>query len=72
MSEYGEFVISAVEIESGKWQAEIRRRDGKEMRVGATTMAVFKTMNAPTAGEAMKLAKQAIDANTISRSAGWT
>ena len=55
---------------AGKWEAEIRRKDGKEMRVEGTTKAVFTTMLAPSSSEAIGLAYQAIDGNKISV-AGW-
>ena len=72
MANLDDYVITTFERERGKWQAELRRKDGKEMRVRGTTMLVFTTQFASSPGEAMKLAQQAIiDNNTISP-AGWT
>jgi hypothetical protein len=65
---YKNYVIVVVEKEGGRWQGEIRRKDGQEMQVGVSAV---RTMYASTAGEAMKLARKAIDARAISRSAGW-
>jgi hypothetical protein len=66
MAKLDDYVITTVERERGKWQAEIRRKDGGEMRLQGTTMLVFTTMFATSPGESMKLAQQAIDTNRIS------
>jgi hypothetical protein len=71
MGNLNDYTITAVEKEPGKWQGELRRKDGKEMRVHGTTMRVFTTMLASSAGEAMRLAEQAIESNSISPK-GWT
>jgi hypothetical protein len=52
------------------WKTEIRRRDGKEMRVGGATKLTFTTMMAQSSGEAIELAYQAINADKV-LPAGW-
>jgi hypothetical protein len=37
MTNLSEYVVTAHLREAGKWEAEIRRKDGKEMRVEGTT-----------------------------------
>jgi hypothetical protein len=71
MANLDDYVITTVEKEPGKWQGELRRKDGREMRIQGTTMLVFTTMFASSSGEAMRLAAQAIESNSISP-AGWT
>jgi hypothetical protein len=71
MTNLSDYVVTARLREAGKWEAEIRRKDGKEMRVEGTTKLVFTTtMLVPSSGEAIGLAYQAIDSNKISV-AGW-
>jgi hypothetical protein len=69
MADLCDFVVTAHLRDRG-WEAEIRRRDGKEMRIEGATKLVFTTMLAPSSSEAIGLAYQAIDSNKISR-AGW-
>jgi hypothetical protein len=70
MANLSDYLVTARLREAGKWQAEIRRKDGKEMRVNGATRAVFTTMLAPSSSEAIGLAYQAIDSNEASI-AGW-
>jgi hypothetical protein len=70
MTNLSDYVVTARLREMGKWEAEIRRKDGKEMRVEGTTKLVFTTMLAPSSSEAIGLAYQAIDSNKIA-TAGW-
>ena len=70
MTNLSEYVVTARLREAGKWRAEVRRKDGKEMRVEGTTKLVFTTMPVPSSSEAIGLAYQAIDSNEISV-AGW-
>jgi hypothetical protein len=69
MADLSDFVVTAHLRDRG-WEAEIRRKDGKEMRVEGTTKLVFTTMLAPSSSEAIGLAYQAIDSNEASI-AGW-
>jgi hypothetical protein len=48
MTNLSDYVVAAHLREAGKWEAEIRRKDGKEMRVEGTTKLVFTTMLAPS------------------------
>ena len=66
-----DYVVSTYEIEPGKWQGEIRRRDGGEMQVDGPRKVVFTTALAQSSGQAMMLAYKAIDTNKI-LPAGWT
>jgi hypothetical protein len=59
-----DYVVTARLREHG-WEAEIRRKDGKEMRVEGTTKLVFTTTLVPSSSEAIGLAYQAIDSNKI-------
>lgn len=61
-----DYVVTTYELEPGKWQGEIRRRDGREMQVHGTRKVVFKTALAQSSGAALELAYQAIDSNEIS------
>ena len=70
MTNLSEYVVTAHLREAGKWEAKIRRKDGKEMRVEGTTKLVFTTMLVPSSSEAIGLAYQAIDSNEASI-AGW-
>jgi hypothetical protein len=69
MADLSDFIVTAHLRDRG-WEAEIRRKDGQEMRVEGTNKAVFTTVLAPSSSEAIGLAYQAIDSNKISR-AGW-
>jgi hypothetical protein len=71
MANSADYVVTTYEIEPGKWQGEIRRRDGGEMQVEDIRRVVFTTALAQSSGEAMMLAYQALDTNKISP-AGWT
>ena len=70
MTNLSDYVVTARLREMGKWEAEIRRKDGREMRVEGTTKLVFTTMLASSSSEAIGLAYQAIDSNKIA-TAGW-
>jgi hypothetical protein len=69
MADLHDYVVTA-HLRAQGWEAEIRRRDGKEMRVEGATKLTFTTMLAQSSGEAIELAYQAIDANKI-LPAGW-
>jgi hypothetical protein len=69
MTDLSDYVVTA-HLRAQGWEAEIRRRDGKAMRIEGTTKLVFTTMLSPSSSEAIGLAYQAIDSNRISR-AGW-
>ena len=72
-SEYDDYVITADEKEPGKWQATVRRRDGRQIPMGdGTTLPEIKTLRANTSGEAIRLAWEAIDSLRRSSSSGWT
>jgi hypothetical protein len=68
--EYKEYLISEFVNDKGQWQAHIRRRDGKHMSVEGTTLPEFTTMHANTENEAVRIAKEAIDARRISAARG--
>jgi len=70
MTNLSDYVVTAYLRETGKWQAEIRRKDGKEIRVEGTTKLVFTIMLVPSSSEAIGLAYRAIDSHEISP-AGW-
>jgi hypothetical protein len=67
MINLSDYVVTA-HLRKHGWEADIRRKDGKEMRVEGTTKLVFTTMLARSSSEAIGLAYQAIDSNEI---AGW-
>jgi hypothetical protein len=69
MADLSDFVVTAHLRDRG-WEAEIRRRDGKEMRVEGATKLTFTTMMAQSSGEAIELAYQAINADKV-LPAGW-
>jgi hypothetical protein len=69
MTNLSDYVVTAHLRERG-WEADVRRKDGKEMRVDGTTKLTFTTILAPSSGEAIRLAYQAIDTNKI-LPAGW-
>jgi hypothetical protein len=64
--EYKDYVISEFVNDKGQWQAKIRRRDGKHMLVDGAKVDAFHTPHAGSENEAITLAKQAIDARTVS------
>lgn len=64
MADLSDFVVTAHLRDRG-WEAEVRRRDGKEMRVEGATKLTFTTMFAQSSSEAIELAYQAIDTNKI-------
>jgi hypothetical protein len=70
MTNLSDYVVTAHLRDAGKWQAEIRRKDGKEMRVEGATKLIFTTMLAQSSSEAIELAYQAVDTNKI-LPAGW-
>jgi hypothetical protein len=69
MADLSDFIVTAHLRDRG-WEAEIRRRDGKEMRVEDVTKLTFTTMMAQSSGEAIELAYQAINADKALL-AGW-
>jgi hypothetical protein len=69
MADLSDFVVTAHLRDRG-WEAEIRRRDGKEMRVEGATKLTFTTMMAQSSGEAIELAYQAINSDKV-LPAGW-
>jgi hypothetical protein len=69
MTDLHDYIVTA-HLRARGWEAEVRRRDGREMRIEGITKLVFTTMLAPSSSEAIGLAYQAIDSNAIS-SAGW-
>ena len=69
MADLSDFVVTAHLRDRG-WEAEIRRKDGKEMRVEGATKLTFTTMMAQSSGEAIELAYQAINADKV-LPAGW-
>jgi hypothetical protein len=70
MTNLSDYVVTAHLREAGKWEAEIRRKDGKEMRVEGATKLAFTTMLAPSSSEAIGLAYQAINADKVLPT-GW-
>ena len=64
--EYKEYLISEFVNDKGRWQAHIRRRDGKHMSIEGAMLPVFTTMHADTGNEAIRMAKEAIDTRKIS------
>jgi hypothetical protein len=64
--EYKDYMITEFVNEKGQWQARIRRQDGKHMRVQGTTVPVFTTKHADSEIEAVRVAKEAIDAKMFS------
>ena len=69
MADLSDFIVTAHLRDRG-WEAEIRRRDGKEMRVEGATKLTFTTMMAQSSSEAIELAYQAINADKV-LPAGW-
>jgi len=59
MADLHDYVVTA-RLRAQGWQAEIRRRDGKEMRVEGDTKLTFTTKLVPSSGEAIELAYEAI------------
>ncbi len=68
--EYKEFIITAIEQESGKWRACVQRANGKPLKAtGRTKLQRFITgIDAPSPNAAMIMAMDAIDAGTFTRS----
>lgn len=64
--EYKEYIITEFVNERGQWQAEVRRTDGKHIRVQGTMVPAFKTQHASTENEAIRIAKEAIDTGKLS------
>jgi hypothetical protein len=64
--EYGDYDISEFVNDKGQWQARIRRRDGKHMRVQGTTVVEFNTRHASSEIEATRIAKETIDSKMLS------
>jgi hypothetical protein len=60
MANSDNYVVSTHEREPGKWQGEIRRRDGGEMQVEGTRKRVVTIALTQSSGEAMMLAYQAL------------
>jgi hypothetical protein len=72
--DYKNYVLSVSEVERGRWEGQVQRKDGQNITIDGTTMAVFKTAYAQSPNEAAKLAEQAIDAMDTKRISpkGWT
>jgi len=64
--EYGDYIITEFVNDKGQWQARIRRRDGKHIRVQGTTVVEFNTRHASSEIEATRIAKEAIDGRMLS------
>jgi hypothetical protein len=58
MADLSDFVVTAHLRDRG-WEAEIRRKDGKEMRVEGATKLTFTTMMAQSSGEAIRFCQRA-------------
>jgi hypothetical protein len=69
MADLSDFVVTAHLRDRG-WEAEIRRRDGKEMRVEGTAKLTFTTMMVQSSSEAIELAYQAINVDKV-LPVGW-
>jgi hypothetical protein len=69
MADLSDFVVTARLRDRG-WEVEIRRRDGKEMRVEGATKLTFTTMLAQSSGEAIEMAYKAINADKV-LPVGW-
>ena len=67
--EYKQFVINAFEPKPGKWRAVVRRANGKPLTAtGRTKLQQFTTgIDADSAGDAMVMAMEAIDAGSFAR-----
>ena len=67
--EYKRFFLQAFEREPGKWRANIRRADGKPMKVisGKKLEKSGTRFDAGTAAAAIRMAMAAIDAGTFVR-----
>ena len=64
--EYKEYVITEFVNGKGRWQAHIRRRDGKHITFEGATLPVITTMHADTENGATRIAKETIDTGKIS------
>jgi hypothetical protein len=67
MTEYDGYRIEPFEPTPGRWRARISRLDGKELKTTAppTVQAFLDTMETASYGQAVELAKQAIDSGGI-------
>jgi hypothetical protein len=67
--EYKRFVVQAFEREPGKWRANVRRADGKPVKVigGKKLEQSVTRFDARTAVAASRMALAAIDAGTFVR-----
>ena len=69
LMEYKRFVVQAFEREPGKWRANVRRADGKPVKVigGKKLEQSVTRFDAGTAVAAIRMALAAIDAGTFVR-----
>ena len=66
---YKAYVIDAFQRDTDKWRANIRKLNGKKIRVAVPPSVLDEattTSDAPTAEKAVELAKKAIDAGGLS------
>jgi hypothetical protein len=63
--EYKEYVISEFVNEKGRWQAKIRRQDGKHMLVDGAKVDVFHTPHVDSENDVIRIAKEAIDTKKV-------
>ena len=64
--EYKDYIITEFVNDKGQWQARIRRKDGKHIRVQGTTVVEFNTHHASSEIEATRIAREAIDSKMLS------
>jgi hypothetical protein len=67
MTEYEGYRIEPYERERGRWRARISRLDGKELKTSnpATAQPFIETTDTVSYGDAVELAKRAIDGGGI-------
>lgn len=66
---YKDYVIDAFQRDTDRWRANIRKLNGKKIRVAVPPSVLDQattTADAPTAEKAVELAKKAIDAGGLS------
>jgi hypothetical protein len=66
---YKAYVIDAFQRDTDRWRANIRKLNGKKIRVAVPPSVLDQattTADAPTAEKAVELAKKAIDAGGLS------
>jgi hypothetical protein len=67
MKEYDGYRIEPYEREPGRWRARITRLDGKKLKTAdpPTEQAFLDTMETESYGQAVELAKKAVDGGGI-------